>query len=131
MECKVTDSTYHFVVVAQIVHTIVFGQAIFQFVGDLVEGGVADAQYIDTVAAQALAKIPVGFGKMRADENKIHGLLYFLSHKARSNKLITRGIVFVSHFCKGRTQRSFIGFLFLAENCQTGITVTQFGVDVA
>ena len=72
VEGKIRHGTQHFVVAAQVIHTIIFRQTMLELPGDLVKRRIADAQHIDPVAMQAFAEIPVRFGEMRADKHKIH-----------------------------------------------------------
>ena len=78
MEGKIGHSPQHLIVIAQVVHAVILGQAMLELPGDLVKRCIADAQHIDAVAMQAFAEIPVGFGEMRADKHKIHSGYNFL-----------------------------------------------------
>ena len=78
MEGEIGHSPQHLIVIAQVVHAVILGQAMLELPGDLVKRCIADAQHIGAVAMQAFAEIPVGFGEMRADKHKIHSGYNFL-----------------------------------------------------
>ena len=132
VEGEVGDSTEHLVIVTEVVHAVILRQAVFQFPRNLVERRVADAQHIDTIAVQAVAEIPVGLGKMRADKDKIHRVLQLpLSIWGVSHKSVLLGVVLIADFGQSRTQRLLVGILAVAERIQRSVPVAQLGVDIA
>ena len=74
LECEEGNGPIDLVVVLQAVHPIVFRQRRLQRRFKTVVGRVADAQHIDAIAAQSIAELPVGVGKVRRYKDEIHDL---------------------------------------------------------
>ena len=64
LESEECYGTIHLIVVLQIVHPVILRQRTFQFSRQLIIRSIGNAQYTYAIALQAVAKLPVGMGKM-------------------------------------------------------------------
>ena len=62
----------HLVIILHRIHAVILRQRVAQRLLQRVVGRVADTQHVDPVSLQPVAKLPVGMGKMRGNEDKIH-----------------------------------------------------------
>ena len=70
-----TEKSYgpkYLVIIFQGSNFVIFCQALFQFRGQVIIGGIADTQHVGSVLLQSVTPVPVGAGKLRGDKDKVH-----------------------------------------------------------
>ena len=75
LKSEIPHGAYHGIIIRHGIHTVILGQAFFQLVRDLVIAGIANAQHIYPVVLEPVTKIPVGFGELRRNKNKVQNIL--------------------------------------------------------
>ena len=75
LKSEIPHGAYHGIIIRHGNHTVILGQAFFQLVRDLVIAGIANAQHIYPVVLEPVTKIPVGFGELRRNKNKVQNIL--------------------------------------------------------